>query len=298
MHRLPPLNALRTFEVAARLGSFVLAGAELGVSSAAVSLQIRHLEDYFGKKLFVRNGNRLTLTDAGLAMYPETSRTLGDIAAMTVRTLEGEIRTRLIVSVPFSLAECWLAPKLAKLVEFYPQLSVDIRVEDDPVDLARYDVDLRVSYGNYHYPACEAIPLFHDEVLPVCAPDLWYRHGNKDFDLAQLHESLFIHTQWGANYASHPTWSDWFAAQRLGSPPDPAHGRRSGLSSLSVTLAKLGMGIALGQKAIARPDLEAGQLIALSAASLKLGHAYCAFVPGAKRGRVDVERLVELLGEK
>ncbi|WP_248745859.1 LysR substrate-binding domain-containing protein [Pseudomonas sp. MWU12-2037] len=297
MQRLPPLNAVRTFEVAARLGSFVLAGAELGVSSAAVSQQIRHLEDFFGKKLFVRNGNRLALTDAGLAMYPQTSRALNEIAAMTLRTLEGEIRTRLIVSVPFSLAECWLAPKLMELVEFYPQLSVDVRVEDDPVDLARHDVDLRVSYGDYHYPACEAIPLFHDEVLPVCAPELWYRHGNKDFDLALVHESLFIHTQWGANYASHPTWSDWFAAERLDSPPDPAHGRRSGLSSLSVTLAKLGMGIALGQKAIAQRELEAGRLIALSAVSLKLGHGYCAFVPGAKRGRGDVERLLALLGK-
>ncbi|MDE1169468.1 MAG: LysR substrate-binding domain-containing protein [Pseudomonas sp.] len=296
MQRLPPLNAVRTFEVAARLGSFVLAGAELGVSSAAVSQQIRHLEDYFGKKLFVRNGNRLALTDAGLAIYPQTSRALGDIAAMTVRILEGEMRTRLTVSVPFSLAECWLAPKLAQLVEIYPQLSVDVRVEDDPVDLARHNVDLRVSYGDYHYPACEAIALFHDEVLPVCAPELWYRHGNKEFDLAQIHQSLFIHTQWGANYASHPTWSDWFASEGAGQAPDPGHGRRSGLSSLSVTLATLGMGIALGQKVIARRELEAGRLIALSAASLKLGHAYCAFVPGAKRGRVDIERLVGLLG--
>src|SRR5471030_211270 len=295
MQRLPPLNAVRTFEVAARLGSFVLAGAELGVSSAAVSQQIRHLEDYFGKKLFVRNGNRLALTDAGLAVYPQTSRALGDIAAMTVRILEGEMRTRLIVSVPFSLAECWLAPKLSELLEIYPQLSVDVRVEDDPVDLARHDVDLRVSYGSYHYPSFEAIPLFHDEVLPVCAPEIWYRHGNKDFDLTQIHESLFIHTQWGPNYASHPTWSDWFTSEVGDYSPDPAHGRRSGLSSLSVTLAKLGMGIALGQKVIAKRYLEAGRLIALSTASLKLGHAYCAFVPAAKRGRVDVQRLIGLL---
>ncbi|EIK95511.1 LysR family transcriptional regulator [Pseudomonas sp. M47T1] len=295
MQRLPPLNAVRTFEVAARLGSFVLAGAELGVSSAAVSQQIRHLEDYFGKKLFVRNGNRLALTDAGLAIFPQTSRALSDLAAMTVRLMEGEMRTRLIVSVPFSLAECWLAPALSGLLEVYPQLSVDVRVEDDPVDLARHDVDLRISYGDYHYPACEAIALFHDEVIPMCAPELWYRHGNTDFDLTQIHPSQFIHTQWGANYASHPTWSDWFAAQGAAVAPDPALGRRSGLSSLSVTLARLGMGIALGQKVIAKRDLEAGRLIALSTASLRLGHGYCGFVPAAKRGRVDVQRLLTLL---
>jgi LysR family glycine cleavage system transcriptional activator len=296
MKRLPPLNAVRTFEVAARLASFVAAGKELGVSAAAVSQQVRHLEDYFGKKLFVRSGNRLSLTDAGLAIYPQTSRALDDIAAMTVRLLEGEMRTRLIVSVPFSLAEVWLAPRLAALLESYPQLSVDVRVEDDPVDLARHDVDIRVSYGDYHYPTLEAIPLVHDQVVPLCAPELWYRHGNSDFDLTRIHQSLFIHTQWGPNYASHPTWSDWYASE-IGHPaPDPALGRRSGLSSLSITLAKLGCGIALGQKLIAQADLAAGRLIVLSASSLPLGHPYCAFVPVEKRQRPNVQSLLELLG--
>lgn len=295
MNRLPPLNAVRTFEVAARLASFAAAGKELGVSAAAVSQQVRHLEAYFGKKLFVRNGNRLSLTDAGLAIYPQTSRALGDIAAMTVRLLEGEMRTRLIVSVPFSLAEVWLAPKLAALLEIYPQLSVDVRVEDDPVDLARHDVDIRVSYGDYHYPALEAIPLIHDQVVPLCAPELWYRHGNKDFDLTAIHESLFIHTQWGPNYASHPTWSDWYGGDEGRVSPDPALGRRSGLSSLSITLARLGCGIALGQKLIAQPDLAAGRLIVLSARSLPLGHPYCAFVPGEKRKRANVQSLIYLL---
>ncbi|MFK3973640.1 LysR substrate-binding domain-containing protein [Pseudomonas sp. NPDC087358] len=296
MKRLPPLNAVRTFEVAARLASFVAAGKELGVSAAAVSQQVRHLEDYFGKKLFVRSGNRLSLTDAGLAIYPQTSRALDDIAAMTVRLLEGEMRTRLIVSVPFSLAEVWLAPRLAALLESYPQLSVDVRVEDDPVDLARHDVDIRVSYGDYHYPTLEAIPLVHDQVVPLCAPELWYRHGNSDFDLTRIHQSLFIHTQWGPNYASHPTWSDWYASE-IGQPaPDPALGRRSGLSSLSITLAKLGCGIALGQKLIAQADLAAGRLIVLSASFLPLGHPYCAFVPVEKRQRPNVQSLIELLG--
>ena len=296
MKRLPPLNAVRTFEVAARLAGFSAAGKELGVSAAAVSQQVRHLEEYFGKKLFVRNGNRLSLTDAGLAIYPQTSRALDDIAAMTVRLLEGELRTRLIVSVPFSLAEVWLAPKLAALLDSFPQLSVDVRVEDDPVDLARHDVDIRVSYGDYHYPALEAIPLVHDHVVPLCAPELWYRHGNSDFDLTRIHQSLFIHTQWGANYASHPTWSDWYASETGEIPPDPALGRRSGLSSLSVTLARLGCGIALGQKLIAQPDLAAGRLIVLSARSLPLGHPYCAFVAPDKRTRPVVQSLIELLG--
>ncbi len=87
MEKLPPLNAVRAFEVAARTGSFTLAATELGVSSAAVSQQIRNLEDWFGKQLFMRNGNRIALTDAGHAIYPQTAHALGEIAAVGRRML-------------------------------------------------------------------------------------------------------------------------------------------------------------------------------------------------------------------
>ncbi|RUU44985.1 LysR substrate-binding domain-containing protein, partial [Mesorhizobium sp. M2C.T.Ca.TU.002.02.1.1] len=167
-------------------------------SSAAVSQQIRNLEDWFGKQLFMRNGNRIALTDAGHAIYPQTAHALGEIAAVGRRMLEGGLRTRLVVSVPFSLAELWLAPRLAVLLESFPQVAIDVRVEDDPVDLVRQNIDLRISYGDYHYPALKMVRLVHDEVLPVASPDFWQRHGAAD--LADMHESHFIHTNWGPNY--------------------------------------------------------------------------------------------------
>ena len=296
MEKLPPLNAVRAFEVAARAGSFTLAATELGVSSAAVSQQIRNLEDWFGKQLFVRNGNRITLTDAGHAIYPQTARALGEIAAVGRRMLEGGLRTRLVVSVPFSLAELWLAPRLAVLLDGFPQMAIDVRVEDDPVDVVRQNIDLRISYGDYHYPALRMVRLVHDDVLPVASPDFWRRHGSEAFDLSDLHESQFIHTNWGPNYASHPTWADWFAVAGGNRAPDPSHGRRVGLSSLAIGAARLGLGIALGQRVMAGPDLEAGRLIALSTVSVRLGQPYCAFMLPAKAERADVAGLVELLG--
>ncbi|TPK91850.1 LysR substrate-binding domain-containing protein [Mesorhizobium sp. B2-4-17] len=295
MDRLPPLNAIRTFEVAARAGNFTLAASELGVSSAAVSQQIRNLETWFGKQLFVRTGNRITLTDAGHAIYPQTARALGDIAAIGQRMLEGGLRTRLVVSVPYSLAELWLAPRLAALLEAFPHMAIDVRAEDDPVDLTRQGVDLRISYGDYHYPGLRMVRLVHDDVLPVCAPGFWHRHGNGDRGLSDLHESLFIHTNWGPNYASHPTWADWFAACGGNRSPDPSHGRRVGLSSLAIASARLGLGIALGQRVMAQADLKAGRLIAPSPVSVRLGHPYCAFMPPAKADRADVAALVGLL---
>jgi LysR family transcriptional regulator, glycine cleavage system transcriptional activator len=297
MEKLPPLNAVRAFEVAARAGSFTLAATELGVSSAAISQQIRNLEDWFGKQLFVRNGNRIALTDAGHAIYPQTARALGEIAAVGRRMLEGGLRTRLVVSVPFSLAELWLAPRLAALLETFPQMAIDIRVEDDPVDLVRQNIDLRISYGDYHYPALKMIRLVHDDVLPVAAPDFWRRHGNGASNLTDVHESQFIHTNWGPNYASHPSWADWFAAAGGNRAPDPSHGRRVGLSSLAISAARLGLGIALGQRIMASADLEAGRLIALSDVPVRLGQPYCAFTLPAKAERADIVGLVALLGK-
>ncbi|RWC89536.1 MAG: LysR family transcriptional regulator [Mesorhizobium sp.] len=295
MDRLPPLNAIKAFEVAARAGSFTLAASELGVSSAAVSQQIRNLETWFGKQLFVRTGNRIALTDAGHAIYPQTARALGDIAAIGQRMLEGGLRTRLVVSVPFSLAELWLAPRLAVLLDAFPHMAIDVRAEDDPIDLMRQNVDLRISYGDYHYPGLRMVGLVHDDVLPVCAPDFWQRYGNGDTGLIDLHESLFIHTNWGPNYASHPSWADWFAACGGNRSPDPSQGRRVGLSSLAIASARLGLGIALGQRVMAQVDLDAGRLIALSSVSVRLGHPYCAFMPPAKADRADVAALVGLL---
>ncbi|MDX8524323.1 LysR substrate-binding domain-containing protein [Mesorhizobium sp. MSK_1335] len=294
MEKLPPLNAMRVFEVAARAGSFTLAASELGVSSAAVSQQIRNLEDWFGKQLFVRKGNRIALTDAGHAIYPQTAHALGEIAAVGRRMLEGGLRTRLVVSVPFSLAELWLAPRLTVLLDGFPRMAIDVRVEDDPVDVVRQNIDLRISYGDYHYPALKMVRLVHDDVLPVASPDYWQRHGAAH--LADVHESQFIHTNWGPNYASHPSWADWFAAAGGSRKPDPSHGRRVGLSSLAIGAARLGLGIALGQRVMADADLEAGRLIALSSVSVRLGQPYCAFMLPAKAERADVAGLVELLG--
>ena len=295
MEKLPPLNAIKAFEVAARAGSFTLAASELGVSSAAVSQQIRNLETWFGKQLFVRSGNRIALTDAGHAIYPQTARALGDIAAIGRRMLEGGLRTRLVVSVPFSLAELWLAPKLAVLLDTFPQMAIDVRVEDDPVDVVRQNIDLRISYGDYHYPALKMARLVHDDVLPLASPEFRRRHRDGAAGLADMHESHFIHTNWGPNYASHPSWADWFAAAGGSRAPDPSHGRRVGLSSLAIGAARLGLGIALGQRVMANADLEAGRLIALSSVAVRLGQPYCAFMLPAKAERADIAGLVELL---
>ena len=88
-----------------------------------------------------------------------------------------------------------------------------------------------------------------------------YKHGINGLDIATVHESAFIHTNWGPNYVSHPTWADWFHKVGIDRRIDPSRGRRVGLSGLAISSARMGLGIALGQKEMARRDLEAGKLI-------------------------------------
>ena len=292
---LPPLNGIRAFEAAARTGSFTRAAAELRVTSAAVSQQVRLLEEHFNKQLFVRQGNRLTLTDAGHAVLPQTTRALSNLAAVSARLLEPDLRSRLVVSAPYSLAELWLAPKLAQVAALHPGMPIEIRAEEDPVQFSRHEIDVRVSYGPHHYPNMRATQLVHDSVLAVCAPKFWHSQRLGVTRLSELPDDKFIHIDWGPAYASHPSWADWFLASGLSRVPDPARGPRMTLSALAIMAARHELGVALGQKTMTRIDLEEHRLIAVSTVTVPVGQPYVAFVPALKAERPLVRMLLQLL---
>ncbi|MCA3574232.1 MAG: LysR family transcriptional regulator [Aestuariivirga sp.] len=276
MLKLPPLNALKYFEASARTGSYVAAADELNVTPAAVSQQVRNLETFLRRKLFTRLNNRIALTDAGHAIHAGITPALEDIASLTHRVLAGSNRAKLVVSVIPSLAECWFMPAFAAFAE-NAALRVDLRIADDPVDFASGEIDLRITYGSGHYPGLHAIPLFRDEVMPMCQPELAERIAMRTAD-----DSLFIHTSWGQSFASHPTWDDWLARFLPVRRIDPAKGHRVGSSQLALDFARRGLGIALGQRALAEEDLRNGRLVALDNQSLPLGHDYCAIHPATK----------------
>lgn len=287
MLKLPPLNALKYFESAARTGSYVTAAAELGVSPAAISQQVRNLEGFLGRKLFTRLNNRVVLTDAGQAIQAGVSPALEDIAALTQRVLAGSSRAKLVVSVIPSLAECWFMPALAGFMET-TALRIDLRLADDPVDFAAGEIDLRIGYASAHYPGLASVPLFRDEVLPLCDPVHAVR-----LSLEQTDDSMFIHTSWGQDFASHPSWDEWFARHMPLRRIDPAKGQRVGSSQLALDFARRGLGIALGQRALAREMLAAGTLVALDERALPLGHDYCAFYPRSRARKSGLLALID-----
>ncbi|XDA97417.1 LysR substrate-binding domain-containing protein [Sulfitobacter sp. LCG007] len=292
---LPPLNALRAFEAAARTGSYVAAAREIGVTPAAVSQQVRNLERFLDKRLFTRLNNRVVLTDAGQAVFGGTTEALQTIAAVTERTLTGAKRPRLVISVLPSVAGLWLVPRLAAFVRREPRFRFALRVEDDPVDFDRSDIDLRLCYGSGLYPGLKTIALCADEVLPLCSPGYLARNPSAGGSgLAGIPDEDLIETDWGPGFGSLPSWDDWFDCAHM-----PRRDRRRGfvvgMSGLALDFAREGLGVALGQRMMARADLEAGRLVALSSVSLPLGHAYSLVIPPGRERKAGLAGLTKWL---
>jgi LysR family glycine cleavage system transcriptional activator len=295
MRPLPPLNALRAFESAARTGSYVSAADELGVSAAAISQQVKNLENHLGKQLFMRFNNRIVLTDAGKAIYAGATEALQTIATVTQQAMTGAVRQRLVISVLPSVAHRWMAPRLARYAAQDRGFRFALRVEDDPVDFVRHDIDLRMCYGTNLYTDLRSVHLCQDVVLPVCSPDYLARNpaGHEPL-LAGVPDEDLIHTDWGPSFGSHPSWQAWFARLDI-KRPKSAGGFRSGMSGLSLDLARDGLGVALGQRLLAADDLACGFLKALSDVAIPLGHAYNLVLPLSKARKSGLAQLVDWL---
>lgn len=292
---LPPLNALRAFEAAARAGSYVAAAEELGVSPAAISQQVRNLEDFLGKQMFMRFNNRVVLTDAGQAVYAGASEALQAISALTEQIMSGGARSRLVISVITSVAERWLESRLAAFARQNPGIRIDLRVEQDPVDFARHNIDLRICYGANLYSEMTVIDLKQDEVLPLCSPSYLERNaGARTHGMKAVPHDDLIHTNWGPMFFSHPTWKAWFAKVGL-NQPDDSKGYQIGTSGLVLDMARDGVGVALGQRMMAADDLAAGRLIALSDVTIALGHPYCFVHPRSKARKTGLRPLIDWL---
>ena len=257
---LPPLNALRAFEAAARRLSFTKAADELGVTPGAISQQIKLLEDYAGAPLFRRTGRHVFLTDLGQAVLPELTLAFDQLNE-TARILRApKRRNRMMVSCAPSLAAKWLAPRLDKFQSDYPDAEIWVSADLALADFSGPDIDLAIRYGPGEYTGLRFEKLMSESVLPVCSPSLLEgpRAIRKPEDLK--HHAL-LHDESPENDPSCPDWTTWLAA-RGAVGVDSARGPRFNQSSLVVEAAAAGRGVALAKRAIAAADLDAGRLVA------------------------------------
>ena len=289
-----PLNALRSFECAARCGGFVLAGKELGVSSAAVSLQVKNLESYYGKELFLRLGNKISLTDAGEAIYPDVAAALQQLSRTAEKLKKSRKLGYFVISVLPVLSELWLLPKLQQLIEALG-VSLDIRVENDPVEFEQGAVDLRLTYDARYYKEYYRTEIFTDVATPTCSPAFWDRYGSDDGTFGTVPAKYFLQNRWGPAYASEPTWDDWFTSSKSPEGLGEASTISFSDTSLVIAAARRGLGIALAPKVLLRDDINDGRLILPSDVSLPMKYSYVAICPHGKLIKKTTQRILKLL---
>jgi LysR family glycine cleavage system transcriptional activator len=256
--RLPPLNALRAFEAAARHLSFLKAAEELNVTAGAVSQQIKTLEDHLSLKLFRRQARGVLLTDAGQRYGKRIGELLDQIAAATRdlgRQSGGPVLT--VTTMP-SFAARWLIPRLGAFSRLHPELAVRTLADDKLATFQDDDVDVAIRFGAGNYAGLTADFLFREEVFPVCSPRLL----EGDMPPRRL-EDLAHHTL--LHDEPHPglhelEWSAWLAKRGI-RHIDAHQGPRFTYTHMSLTAAAMGQGLALGTSVLCADDLESGRLV-------------------------------------
>ncbi|GGI73579.1 transcriptional regulator GcvA [Shewanella gelidii] len=251
--RLPPLNAVKAFEAAARHLSFTRAAEELFVTQAAVSHQIKSLEDYLGLKLFRRKNRSLLLTEEGQSYFLDIKDIFVQLAESTDRLLARSAIGSLTVSMSPSFAIQWLVPRLAKFSEKNPEIDVRIKAVDTEDSSLTDDVDVAIYYGRGNWPDVRADKLRNEVLIPVCSPILL--NGNKPLEKpSDLKNHTLLHDM------SRQDWQAWFKQCGI-NDINVNQGPIFSHSSLVLQAAAHGQGIALGYSVLARPDIIAGRLV-------------------------------------
>jgi LysR family glycine cleavage system transcriptional activator len=287
--RLPPLNALRAFESAARHLNFSRAAEELTVTPGAVSQQIQNLEDYVGAALFKRTPRGLLLTDSAQTALPalrEAFDRLAEAASLLTAAVDGR---RLTLTAPPSFAAKWLVPRLGRFEAAHPQVDVWLSADMDLVDFATSDVDLAIRYGAGPYPGLEAIRLINETVIPVMSPELMA--ANPIRSPADLTRHVLLHDGSPDADESCPDWQMWLAARGVRGV-DATRGPRFNQSSLVIEAAMNGRGVGLAKRTLAQDDLDAGRLTAPMPIPTMVDFAYFLVHPKAKGRLPQVKAFV------
>lgn len=252
-NRLPPLNALRAFEASARQLSFTRAAEELFVTQAAISHQIKSLEEFLGIKLFMRKNRALLLSEEGQAYFLDIKDVFNGINDATERLLARGAKGAITVSLQPSFAIQWLVPRLNAFNAMHPDIDVRIKAVDQPESSLTEDVDVAIYYGRGHWADIHAEQLQKEYLVPVCSPLLL--EGKKPLSKV---EDLVNHTL--LHDTSRRDWKRWFKQISI-KATNVNHGPIFSHSAMVVQAALHGQGVALAHRFLAKPDIDAGRLV-------------------------------------
>lgn len=264
-----PLNALRAFEASARHRSFTKAAQELFVTQAAISHQVKGLEDRLGVKLFHRGPRGLMLSDEGVALVPALSESFDRIGRLLERFQDGRLREVLTVSAVGTFAVGWLLPRLKGFREAHPYIDLRLLTNNNRADLAAEGLDAAILFGDGIWPGAEAERLFAAPLTPLCTPEI----------AASLSHPADLARQTLLRSYRVQDWPAWFAAAGL---PETivARGPVFDASLTMVQAALAGEGVALAPPAMFMRDIGEGRLVQPFTVSVEIGAYWLATVRG------------------
>ncbi|WP_077148013.1 LysR substrate-binding domain-containing protein [Sphingopyxis sp. KK2] len=252
MSRIPPLAAVRTFEAAGRLENFSRAAEELGMTQAAVSYQVRQLEDRLGRALFVREKGRVRLSETGQRLLPAIS---GAFAAMgdAFAALDSDEAEVLTINAVTSFGGAWLAARIGRFQLAYPDLAVRLSMSNMLIDFDASNVDVAIRIGRGDWPGLRGQHLLDQSVTPMCSPAFLAAEGIAEpADLLRV-ERLAPNDSW---------WADWFIAAGVPTVPPPS---RRGIELDSqlqeASAVQAGYGVAMMTPLFWRNELDSGRLV-------------------------------------
>jgi LysR family glycine cleavage system transcriptional activator len=273
LRRLPPLNALRAFEAAARHESFTRAAEELCVTQGAVSHQVKALEAGLGIKLFNRERQRLIITEAGREYLTVLRDSFDRIAVGTERLIQRQSSGVLTVSTSPDFAAKWLVNRLGRFAEAHPGIDLRISATLHHVDFAREDVDLAVRHGDGSWPGLDVARLSTEQLFAVCSPKL-LRGRQRIGKPADVLKFPLLHLD------DRKDWTRWLEAAGVATA-ELSHGPVLNRASMVIDAAVDGQGIALARTTLAAWDLINGRLVRPLPETLRLSKTYWIICPKA-----------------
>ncbi|MFA3917180.1 transcriptional regulator GcvA [Ruegeria hyattellae] len=276
--RLPPLTALRAFDAAVRHMSFAKAAEELNVTPAALSFQIKSLEEQLGQPVFRRLNRAVKLTDAGRTLAPGTADGFAALqtAWQATRRLQDNNTTLTVTAGP-ALTAKWLAPRLYDFAREHPEIDLRFSATLRVVNLERDDVDVAIRFGYGPDEGLYSVPVRKEWLTPVMTPELAAQFPTPE----SLTDAPLIHDD-SIGFLKPPAdWPTWFRA--VGIDFTPTHGAHFSNADHAVDAALAGIGVALGRRAMILKDMIEGRLVAPFKIAIETaGHFRFLCLPGAE----------------
>jgi LysR family glycine cleavage system transcriptional activator len=256
MRRLPPLNAVRAFEAAARRGNFHQAAEELSVTPSAISHQVRTLEEFFGVKLFRRSGRSVELTGKAQDFLRSVSQALDQISAASQRVMRRPEGNLLNIAVSPTFATGWLVPRMSEFQVDHPEVEIRMTTTMSVTEFADSDIDLSINYSTGEFPpGLRSVKLMEEHCVPVCSPRYMDEHG----PLAtprDIRNCTLLHA-----FPRIGQWRNWLKVAGV-ADVDAERGPKFQTTPLALEAAKSGLGVAISNLEFVEDHIRQGTLVA------------------------------------